>query len=371
MAIKSLSSSTMILIFVFIIVLSHRMHPQSKAAPLSSRRAGVRLVNCIIHDDVEIKKNAFIIHSIVTIGWWSHVEGEGDPNAKLGLTNLGISLEAEAKLRVFDANIAKGNRKKLKAREQPWEHSSDFARASNFDPNANDTTINGQGGMPKPFLGDIKAPDEEYEEYLSHLFSDKCTDNPNELLKLLTLLQHGINVRATTHCIVERRFTKEFLGIRKQTDGHLMEAFVSSLQSGRFLKGLMDSLPSTLEDLIVMMDQDLRQIVYESDCILEFDGGVKRNRGSAGDGVVLHDIYESLQESSRLSHNIGSKSIVIGNEKVTDSKRGKGLVVRSKVANSFAFRELDVVTQNFKDANLIGEGGFESVFKGWLESRKV
>ncbi|PWA69902.1 hypothetical protein CTI12_AA293710 [Artemisia annua] len=37
MAIKSLSSSKMIFIFVFVIVLSHRMHPQSEAAPLSSR----------------------------------------------------------------------------------------------------------------------------------------------------------------------------------------------------------------------------------------------------------------------------------------------------------------------------------------------
>ncbi|GJV60754.1 probable serine/threonine-protein kinase PBL21 [Tanacetum coccineum] len=61
----------------------------------------------------------------------------------------------------------------------------------------------------------------------------------------------------------------------------------------------------------------------------------------------------------------------LNKEKVTDSKRGKGLVVRSNVANSFAFHELVVATHNFKDANLIGEGGFRSVYKGWLESRKV
>ncbi|GJS02913.1 probable serine/threonine-protein kinase PBL21 [Tanacetum coccineum] len=59
-------------------------------------------------------------------------------------------------------------------------------------------------------------------------------------------------------------------------------------------------------------------------------------------------------------------------EKVTDSKRGKRFSSqRSNVANSFTFRELAVATQNFKDANLIGEGGFGSVYKGRLESGKV
>ncbi|XP_076889889.1 putative serine/threonine-protein kinase PBL21 [Bidens hawaiensis] len=44
---------------------------------------------------------------------------------------------------------------------------------------------------------------------------------------------------------------------------------------------------------------------------------------------------------------------------------------RANVAHSFTFRELAVATQNFKDTNLIGEGGFGSVFKGRLESGKV
>ncbi|GJR26883.1 hypothetical protein Tco_1103115 [Tanacetum coccineum] len=40
---------------------------------------------------------------------------------------------------------------------QTWEHASDVARASTFNPNANDTTLNGQGGIPKLFLLDIKS----------------------------------------------------------------------------------------------------------------------------------------------------------------------------------------------------------------------
>nr|GEV42525.1 hypothetical protein [Tanacetum cinerariifolium] len=46
------------------------------------------------------------------------------------------------------------------------------------------------------------------------------------------------------------RFTKEILGIQKQTDGYYIVAYISGLQFGRFLKDLIDSLPSTLANLI-------------------------------------------------------------------------------------------------------------------------
>ncbi|CAL9101824.1 probable serine/threonine-protein kinase PBL21 [Musa acuminata AAA Group] len=40
-------------------------------------------------------------------------------------------------------------------------------------------------------------------------------------------------------------------------------------------------------------------------------------------------------------------------------------------ARSFAFRDLAIATQNFKEANLIGEGGFGRVYKGRLDSGQV
>lgn len=46
-----------------------------------------------------------------------------------------------------------------------------------------------------------------------------------------------------------------------------------------------------------------------------------------------------------------------------DSNNHKG-----NVARSFTFKELALATQNFREANLIGEGGFGSVYKGRLES---
>ncbi|XP_076923515.1 putative serine/threonine-protein kinase PBL21 [Bidens hawaiensis] len=44
---------------------------------------------------------------------------------------------------------------------------------------------------------------------------------------------------------------------------------------------------------------------------------------------------------------------------------------RANEAHSFTLNELAITTQNFKDANLIGEGGFGRVYKGQLVSGKM
>ncbi|KAI7725068.1 hypothetical protein M8C21_018361 [Ambrosia artemisiifolia] len=62
----------------------------------------------------------------------------------------------------------------------------------------------------------------------------------------------------------------------------------------------------------------------------------------------------------------------VADNKVSDNMKEKCFSSqRANVAHSFTFRELATATQNFKDANLIGEGGFGSVYKGRLESGKV
>ncbi|KAK1273646.1 Serine/threonine-protein kinase [Acorus gramineus] len=52
-------------------------------------------------------------------------------------------------------------------------------------------------------------------------------------------------------------------------------------------------------------------------------------------------------------------------ELVEDGIRTSG---KRKPAQSFTFRELAAATKNFREVNLIGEGGFGKVYKGRLES---
>ncbi|GJV51134.1 mannose-1-phosphate guanyltransferase alpha [Tanacetum coccineum] len=82
-----------------------RIGPNVSISTNARVRDSVRLINCIILNDVEIKENAFIIHSTVAIGRQSRVEAEGDPNAKLGVTNLG-----DAKDSTTHVSVASGAR---------------------------------------------------------------------------------------------------------------------------------------------------------------------------------------------------------------------------------------------------------------------
>lgn len=51
------------------------------------------------------------------------------------------------------------------------------------------------------------------------------------------------------------------------------------------------------------------------------------------------------------------------------SSRGKeSSSQKGNMARSFTFRELSTATRNFRETNLIGEGGFGRVFKGHLDS---
>lgn len=71
-------------------------------------------------------------------------------------------------------------------------------------------------------------------------------------------------------------------------------------------------------------------------------------------------------------HERGNTCNDVDDGKLADSMRDKRFSSqRGNVARGFTFRELAVATQNFKDANLIGEGGFGSVYKGRLESGKI
>ncbi|CAN1322708.1 Probable serine/threonine-protein kinase PBL21 [Linum perenne] len=88
--------------------------------------------------------------------------------------------------------------------------------------------------------------------------------------------------------------------------------------------------------------------------------------------VIKIDIDNATGCSTFRNSSTDPSEIIVG-VWVGGGKR-KGLEAKSvngKGACSFSFRELANATQNFRDANLIGEGGFGRVYKGRLETGEI
>ncbi|GAA0144328.1 hypothetical protein LIER_04810 [Lithospermum erythrorhizon] len=90
--------------------------------------------------------------------------------------------------------------------------------------------------------------------------------------------------------------------------------------------------------------------------------------------VVSKDDDEDTAPRSTNS-SVYARDKLVGDENENGRKgvslRGRGNEYNSQKssgARSFAFKELATATQNFREANLIGEGGFGRVYKGWLAS---
>lgn len=94
---------------------SAKVHPSAKLGPNVSISAnarigpGVRLLECIILDGVEIKENAVVLHSIVgwksQLGRWSRVQGVGNYTDKLGITILGEDVTVEDEVVVVNCIV--------------------------------------------------------------------------------------------------------------------------------------------------------------------------------------------------------------------------------------------------------------------------
>ncbi|KAI3465447.1 hypothetical protein Pfo_022110 [Paulownia fortunei] len=85
--------------------------------------------------------------------------------------------------------------------------------------------------------------------------------------------------------------------------------------------------------------------------------------------------YDGDMAPRTIDSSVGGKRKADANGSVSGKKgcsvRAKGKESNSQKGNaarSFTFKELAMATQNFREANLIGEGGFGSVYKGRLES---
>ncbi|EFJ11836.1 hypothetical protein SELMODRAFT_182999 [Selaginella moellendorffii] len=94
---------------------SAKTHPSAKIGPNVSISAnarigpGVRLIGCIILDDVEIEENAVVMNAIIgwksSLGRWARVQGGGDYTTKLGITILGEGVSVEDEVVVINCIV--------------------------------------------------------------------------------------------------------------------------------------------------------------------------------------------------------------------------------------------------------------------------
>ena len=62
----------------------------------------------------------------------------------------------------------------------------------------------------------------------------------------------------------------------------------------------------------------------------------------------------------------GSKVLSVS---VPPTPRSEGEILQSTNLKSFSFSDLKMATRNFRPDSVVGEGGFGSVFKGWIDEQ--
>ncbi|XP_057801343.1 receptor-like cytoplasmic kinase 176 [Salvia miltiorrhiza] len=92
------------------------------------------------------------------------------------------------------------------------------------------------------------------------------------------------------------------------------------------------------------------QIKAESSFQIGTDGGLTSSKMVSGDGTEL----------SNLSTKTSSTS-------VPPTPRSEDEILQSSNMKSFTLSDLKAATRNFRPDSVIGEGGFGSVFKGWID----
>ncbi|XP_058109642.1 receptor-like cytoplasmic kinase 176 [Magnolia sinica] len=84
----------------------------------------------------------------------------------------------------------------------------------------------------------------------------------------------------------------------------------------------------------------------------------------------FHSVSSSGATSKYVSKdgtNLSSSSSKVSSASVPATPRSEGEILQSSNLKSFTFSELKSATRNFRPDSVLGEGGFGSVFKGWID----
>ncbi|MCL7048496.1 hypothetical protein MKW94_003565, partial [Papaver nudicaule] len=70
---------------------------------------------------------------------------------------------------------------------------------------------------------------------------------------------------------------------------------------------------------------------------------------------------------SRDGNELSNSSSKTSFASVPPTPRSEGEILQSSNLKSFSFNDLKTATRNFRPDSVLGEGGFGSVFKGWID----
>ncbi|CAK9184208.1 unnamed protein product [Ilex paraguariensis] len=88
------------------------------------------------------------------------------------------------------------------------------------------------------------------------------------------------------------------------------------------------------------------------------------NPSDTGTGVSSKIVSRDGTEMSNSSGKVSSASI-------PQTPKSEGEILQSSNLKSFTFSELKTATRNFRPDSVVGEGGFGSVFKGWVDEQSL
>ncbi|XP_010937616.1 receptor-like cytoplasmic kinase 176 isoform X1 [Elaeis guineensis] len=101
---------------------------------------------------------------------------------------------------------------------------------------------------------------------------------------------------------------------------------------------------------------------------------VKAESSSHSVFASVHIIFGCIGANSRYSKRDGKlsgSSSRVSAASVPPTPRSEGEILQASNVKSFTFNELKNATRNFRPDSVLGEGGFGSVFKGWIDEHSL
>ncbi|XP_030930150.1 receptor-like cytoplasmic kinase 176 [Quercus lobata] len=85
------------------------------------------------------------------------------------------------------------------------------------------------------------------------------------------------------------------------------------------------------------------------------------------DGILARCFRVSSTCGQKIGNDLSCSNSKISSVSVPSTPRTEGEILQSSNLKSFTFNNLKTATRNFRPDSVLGEGGFGSVFKGWID----